>query len=545
MTEKPDIQDYELIAPIGEGGFGEVWLAKNVLEVFHAIKVVKWPESSKEDHEKKLRHYQAEFNGIKAYAPISQKHDGLLDIYHAGIRESEGYYYYVLPLADDLRLGSNIDPDNYSPKTLANYLEASEEGRLSPEESIEIIRQVAFALHQLHGEGVVHRDIKPDNIICVNDRWHLGDIGLVAGQGAESFVGSLGYLAPEGPGKPVADIFSLGKVLYAICTGKTPDSFPDYPTWAFANRAEQNEFQEVNIIFCKACEFAPKDRYQNTLELLEALQATDESTSATQKHPSFALKIGIALAISLISIILFFVVKHRPPLSSSNQTERSSDKEASADSSLPKGLKLYYPFNGNSIDESGNGNHGTVNGAKLTRDRHGVDGKAYQLTLSTTDITTPYVFKSGAAPRTISMWFKPDSLPPSAQGFFQGHGGVKRMSLLHKVSPAMSIWDNGTIGFDGPARNAVYTGNPLTVGKWHHLVLSYSGQINTMKVWVDGKALMAQKTGFWDFGGPRPFRDTTSPLKIPGFNGSVDDLRVYDRALSVAEVAKLHALEKP
>jgi len=330
MTEKPDIQDYELIAPIAKGGFGEVWLAENVLGVFHAIKIVKWPESSKEDHEQKLRHYQAEFNGIKAYAPISQKHDGLLDIYHAAIRESEGYYYYVLPLADDLRLGSNIDPDNYSPKTLANYLEASEEGRLSPEESIEIIKQVTFALHQLHGEGVVHRDIKPDNIICVNDRWCLGDIGLVAGQGAESFVGSLGYLAPEGPGKPVADIFSVGKVLYAICTGKTPDSFPDYPTWAFANRAEQNEFQEVNKIFCKACEFAPKNRYQNTLKLIEALQATDEPTYASQKHPSFALKIGFALAVSLFSIILIFALKDGPSSSEPELFTKKPVEEAAA-----------------------------------------------------------------------------------------------------------------------------------------------------------------------------------------------------------------------
>ena len=283
MSDEPNIQDYDVIAPIAKGGFGEVWLAANVLGVYQAIKIVKWAESSKESHEGKLRHYQAEFNGIKAYAPISQKHDGLLDIFHAAIREEAGYYYYVLPLADDLVGGDLIYPPDYTPKTLSNYLKSKEEGRLSAEESSSIIQQVAFALHQLHGEGRVHRDIKPDNIICVNGRWHLSDIGLVATQGAETFVGTLGYIAPEGPGRETADIFSLGRVLYQICTGNPPDAFPNYPDWAFGKKELREELLEVNNIFCKACDSNPRERYQSALELYDEFSG-EKIASSTERR---------------------------------------------------------------------------------------------------------------------------------------------------------------------------------------------------------------------------------------------------------------------
>ncbi len=84
------------------------------------------------------------------------------------------------------------------------------------------------ALNELHKHGLVHRDIKPANIIFVNGVPKLADIGLVATAAeARSYVGTEGFIPPEGPGLPQADVFGLGKVLYEASTGKDRHNFPN------------------------------------------------------------------------------------------------------------------------------------------------------------------------------------------------------------------------------------------------------------------------------------------------------------------------------
>src|SRR5207244_7380868 len=83
------------------------------------------------------------------------------------------------------------------------------------------------ALEALHTHGLTHRDIKPSNIIFTEGVPKLADIGLVAASGQQSFVGTEGYVPPEGPGTPQADLYSLGKLLYETCTGKDRLDFPE------------------------------------------------------------------------------------------------------------------------------------------------------------------------------------------------------------------------------------------------------------------------------------------------------------------------------
>ena len=85
---------------------------------------------------------------------------------------------------------------------------------------------LAEALGALHAHGLSHRDIKPDNIIFVGGEPKLADIGLVAAHGQRSFVGTEGYVPPEGPGGVSADLYSLGKVLYEASMGKDRLDFP-------------------------------------------------------------------------------------------------------------------------------------------------------------------------------------------------------------------------------------------------------------------------------------------------------------------------------
>src|SRR5205823_5016871 len=146
--------------------------------------------------------------------------------------DAAGYFYYVMELADDSSAECGVQsaessdfpassiphsafrtPHSYLPHTLK--LDLQRRGRLSLEECLRIGLSLTTALDHLHKHSLVHRDVKPSNIIFVNGIPKLADIGLVASMDATmTFVGTAGYLPPEGPGSPQVDIYSLGKVLY-------------------------------------------------------------------------------------------------------------------------------------------------------------------------------------------------------------------------------------------------------------------------------------------------------------------------------------------
>ena len=108
----------------------------------------------------------------------------------------------ALPISADLT--------QYVPATLGVLLQRR--GRLPCAEALPLTLALADALAHLHASGLVHRDIKPSNVVFVGGRPKLADIGLVARvAGADTLVGTLGYIPPEGPGSPAADIYSLGR----------------------------------------------------------------------------------------------------------------------------------------------------------------------------------------------------------------------------------------------------------------------------------------------------------------------------------------------
>ena len=115
MTETatiPIVPDHELIRLIGSGSSGQVWLARNALGSYRAVKIVQ------EQMFKHRRPFEREFNGILKFEPVSRLHDGLVDILQVGRNEAAGYFYCVMELADDVVTGSTIHPPTYSPRTL-------------------------------------------------------------------------------------------------------------------------------------------------------------------------------------------------------------------------------------------------------------------------------------------------------------------------------------------------------------------------------------------------------------------------------------------
>jgi TolB-like protein len=136
----------------------------------------------------------------------------------------------------------------YTPRTLAT--DVTRHRRLPPAECVRIGLALTSALAHLHRHKLVHRDVKPSNIIFVGGVPKLADIGLVAEVSeARSYVGTEGFIPPEGPGTVQADLYSLGKLLYEISTGKDRHAFPELPSdlaERLSNRFSASTLQRFN-----------------------------------------------------------------------------------------------------------------------------------------------------------------------------------------------------------------------------------------------------------------------------------------------------------
>jgi serine/threonine protein kinase len=259
------VAEHKLVRLIGAGSGGEVWLARNALGTYRAVKIISrnsfpWQKP-----------FEDEFQGLLRFEPLSREHDGLVDVLQVGGSAASDYFYYVMELGDDIRTGQNIDPDSYQPRTLAHDL--TEHGRLSIGECIRLGAPIASALGFLHRHGLIHRDVKPANIIFVNGFPKLADAGLVTEMfQSGSRVGTDGFIPPEGPGTARADIYALGKVLYEMSTGKDRNAYPELPA-DLGRTTETQDLIQFNKIVLKACRANPRLRYRDAGELMSALLA--------------------------------------------------------------------------------------------------------------------------------------------------------------------------------------------------------------------------------------------------------------------------------
>ncbi|MBN78710.1 MAG: hypothetical protein CMJ70_01110, partial [Planctomycetaceae bacterium] len=201
----------------------------------------------------------------------------------------------------------------------------------------------------------------------------------------------------------------------------------------------------------------------------------------------------------------------------------------------------YYPFNGNANDESGNGNNGAVNGATLVADRKGTANKAYSFdgvddqihAQSTTGLP------AGNSDRTWSVWFKTpwsQATGKNACILAMGTNGSTNQCL------GLGMQQTGVLFF-GIWGSLWATPDTYNDNQWHHAVFIHSS--GTAKLYVDGVLKITQpltlNTNFGDF----RIGQTASNNLNEHFPGSIDDVRIYNRALSTAEVSGLYDAEKP
>ncbi len=218
------------------------------------------------------------------------------------------------------------------------------------------------------------------------------------------------------------------------------------------------------------------------------------------------------------------------------------------------GLVAYYPFNGNANDESGNGNNGTLVGATITSDRFGVPNKACLIN-GNSGFDGSGIFVSipnsvqGMSQVTLSIWVKEYNLTyyhGEAYISFGAHGsGLLSIGHFNSANPS------GNISFDvSNPPNGLGIGYPYDesfTNTYKHYILVYDGVAGTMKAYQNGNLIEIQAgmTGAIvtpiDFGGiGKHLWVNSGSGSSTRFNGEVDDVRIYNRALSYAEIQALY-----
>ena len=364
----PEIPDHQLLHRIGSGSYGEVWMARNAIGTLRAVKIVHRQSFQHAEH------FEREFKGLLKFEPISRAHEGLVDVLQIGRHDDAGYFYYVMELADDAKPdpgcqmldagsqsadarqrnpASSIQyPESYTPRTLRSDLQAR--GRLPPAECVALGLKLAAALEHLHTHSLVHRDIKPSNIIFVDGEPKLADIGLVTAIAeAHSLVGTAGYIPPEGPGTPQADLYSLGKVLYEIALGKDRQDFPQLPP-DLQSHPDYAALLELNEVILKACETDPHRRYATATALGEDLARLQQGRSVKRRHTAerrwgFVKKYGFATAAVALLVAGGWLLSNRFGVP---RTQRVDAPSAPGPAATQARFVAVLPFDNESLDKA-------------------------------------------------------------------------------------------------------------------------------------------------------------------------------------------------
>ena len=256
---------YEILEKIGTGGMSDVYKAKDhKLNRFVAVKVLKQEFSENANFVSKFR--------IEAQAAAGLMHPNIVNVYDVG--EEDGIYYIVMELVEGI--------------TLKKYIE--KKARLSVKEAVSIAIQVSMGIEAAHNNHIIHRDIKPQNIMISKEgKVKVTDFGIAKAATSNTItsnvMGSVHYTSPEqargGYSDERSDIYSLGITIFEMLTGRVP--FNGETTVAIAIKHIQEDLPSprefvpeipvsVEQIVFKCCQKSPDRRYQSMGELIADLK---------------------------------------------------------------------------------------------------------------------------------------------------------------------------------------------------------------------------------------------------------------------------------
>lgn len=273
---------YQIIRTIGEGGMANVYLAHDtILDRDVAVKILRGDLA---DDEKFVRRFQRE-----AISASSLSHPNIVEMYDVG--EDDGQYYIVMEYVEG--------------KTLKSLVKRR--GALTLPEVIDIMLQLTSAVACAHDSYIIHRDIKPQNVLIKEDGTvKITDFGIAMALNSNeitqtnSVMGSVHYLPPEqanGSGATIkSDIYSLGILMFELLTGKLPFKGENAVEIAIKQMREKIPSvceinpdipQSIENVILKACAKNPKNRYDNVLEMHDDIKTALDEERKDEKRITY------------------------------------------------------------------------------------------------------------------------------------------------------------------------------------------------------------------------------------------------------------------
>lgn len=322
--------NYRIDSVVGRGGMATVYYGWD--ESLHRPAAVKVIDARYRDNPAYAERFLQEARAVATW-----RHDNILQVFYAG--QQDDLYYFAMEYVDGLDLA----------QVMKQYVRA---GELMPHEDVlKIGRAVAAALDYAHRQGIIHRDVKPSNVmVAKNGRVTLADFGLALNAQQGSFGGTFGsphYIAPEqarnsAQAVPQSDLYALGVILYEMLTGAVPFDDPSPTTLALQHltlppppprQLNPRLSDTVEKTLLKALSKQPADRYHSGAALMDALTAALNTTPAAAP-----LQSSVALPVlSQMSVVDRVSLYMPPPPPGVPQSTPSVPESATLSNRSPAG----------------------------------------------------------------------------------------------------------------------------------------------------------------------------------------------------------------